>query len=921
MRMADLPNLSKTDDLSQQQKRFRTLMTLACILFAFIFLALSTWVVRGVEEDQLLRSARTYAKAIDSFRDFYTERIVNPLISHSSVEISEHYRERPGSIPIPATMTLDLTAFMSDRDGNIQTRLISDFPFPQRSKREILAFDKDALKQMRQTTVNEVYRFEPNSEGKMLMFATPVYMQATCIACHNSHIDSPKRDWKVGDVRGVQVVTLPASKNVWVQSTRFFYLLSFVFIAFITALLALFVMDRRVRKTVGLLYDRNQKLEEASKELKQQQNALDQHAIVSMTNAAGNIIYTNQHFRDISGYQNDYLIGKNHRIINSGHHPTKMFEQLWHTITAGQVWHGEIKNLSKTGDFYWVKATIMPLYDANGEIDRYISIRTNITQQKQLEQDLKHSNDELYALTLTLDEARKTAVTASEAKSAFLANMSHEIRTPMTGIIGMTELALDTQLTATQRGYLGVVKSSADALLSILNDILDFSKIDAGKLEITPVETDIKSLILQCLKPAALLARKKGIALVVEILPGVPDRCQVDPVRVRQILVNICDNAIKFTAQGYVNVTVAWQAEVEDGDGQLLLTILDQGIGIPLAQQAHIFEAFSQADDSTTRRFGGTGLGLAITARLVELMHGKMGIESEVDKGSCFWVQLPCSQAVFQTNQSKTLSQQILLLSHRREQLNTLSMMVEQLGYSTQTFDSAEVLLRTAKEHIVKKATECPPLFFIQHHLNAETNGIEVIKELIQCGFSVDQCVLISDASGDLLNSDLQLLGLTRVITYPPTPVEIAEMLHPKGDSDISAVIVNEEPVLNILLVEDNMVNQRLISTLLTKRQHTVTLAENGQEAVDLCKREFFDLILMDMQMPVMGGVEATEQIRIQERLLGRVPVTIFAMTANVMAADKEACLTAGMNGHLGKPIKLTDLDSVLNAVKGSVLE
>ena len=787
--MANLPEVLKANYLSKQQKQFRNLMALAACLFAGVFLALSIWVVRGAEEDHLLRAAKNYAKAIESFRDFYTEAIVSPIVGHPWVLITEHYKDQGGAIPIPATMTLDLVEFMSQRDKTIDARLVSDFPFPQRAERQINQFDIDALEQMRDQNLDEFFRFQSGDQGKELVYATPITMLPTCVTCHNNHKDSPKRDWQVGDIRGIQVVTLPANQNALAQNARFLYLIGFVILAFTAALSALFLMDARVRKTIKLLFDHNSQLEFATKELKQQQNALDQHAIVSITDRSGDIVYVNQHFKDISGYVDSELIGKNHRIINSGFHPSEMFEQLWQTIIAGEVWHGEIKNVNKLGQHYWVKATIMPLYDSEGQIDRYISIRTDITQQKQLEQDLKQSNEDLFALNQSLDDARKEAVSASEAKSAFLANMSHEIRTPMTGIIGMTDLALDTELTTVQRDYLEVVKSSADALLSILNDILDFSKIDAGKLQITPVNTNVKALLNQCLKPVEMLAEKKNINLNVNIQPEVPQWCHIDPVRVRQVLVNLCDNAIKFTAEGDVSVSVAWNP-LSDSWGELLMGVRDQGIGISESQQQHIFQAFSQADDSTTRRFGGTGLGLTITARLVELMQGEIGVESELGKGSYFWVTLPCERIQVQST------------AHTGD--NTLS-------------------------------ESSPPIS------------------------------------------------------------------------------------LSILLVEDNKVNQKLITTLLQKRQHQVCLAENGQEAIDMSKEKTFDLILMDMQMPVMGGIEAARYIRSAERVNSQPPVPIFAMTANVLPADKEACLDAGMNGHLGKPVKLTELDAVLDAVTRSI--
>ena len=485
--------------------------------------------------------------------------------------------------------------------------------------------------------------------------------------------------------------------------------------------------------------------------LANQKFALDQHAIVSITDTSGTILYANDRFCEISGYQRHELIGQNHRIVKSGIHPPELFRDMWGTITLGHVWHGEVCNRSKAGQLYWVSATIVPLLGPDGQPEQYIAIRTDISDRKHMEAELSEQLDlveglieaiplpvyikdaegrylrlnrafeifigikredfigkTLYQLlardaarfhsemdtellarggtqtyetivhgrdglshnaiyrkaTLTrrdgsiygllgtiiditdrkkaeieMQLAKEAAEAASRAKSDFLANMSHEIRTPMNGIIGMTDLALDTALTEEQREFLGIVKSSAESLLTIINDILDFSKIEAGKLLVEEISFDLHRVVAETLKTMALRAHEKRIELVFEIMPDVPRHVLGDPSRLRQILINLIGNSIKFTHEGEIAV----RAELSPTIGKqphIQFSVRDTGIGIATDKQQSIFEAFSQEDTSTTRRFGGTGLGLSISRRLVELMQGRIWLESEPGKGSTFFFSL-----------------------------------------------------------------------------------------------------------------------------------------------------------------------------------------------------------------------------------------------------------------------------------------
>ena len=510
----------------------------------------------------------------------------------------------------------------------------------------------------------------------------------------------------------------------------------------------------------------SQRLLTQNKDLGSQKFALDQHAIVSITDRDGKITYANDRFCDISGYTRNELLGKNHRLVTSGFHPPEFFADLWHTITQGKVWHGEVKNRKKDGSFYWVNATLVPLLGADGLPQQYIGIRTDITTIKDLE--------------LSLQEATARAEAANKAKSDFLANMSHEIRTPMNGVIGMTDLALDTELDDEQRSYLSTVKSSAQSLMVILNDILDFSKIEAGMLNIEAIDFPLASSLTEMLQPIGARARLKGLALNVQMAPGLPALVRGDPGRIRQVLTNLCDNAIKFTAQGSITVSVECTAVGSDS-WEARLSVRDTGIGIAPDKQAGIFEAFSQADSSTTRRFGGTGLGLTISNRLVTLMGGRLWVESVAGQGSTFHFSVQLARCDIEASTAKA-----------------------------------------------------------------------------------------------------------------PQPAPDAQAQRP----------------LRVLLAEDHPVNQMLATLLLEKWGHTVLLAENGQQAVDLFPSAACDIVLMDMQMPVMGGLEATALIRALEP--GRRHVPIIAVTANAMEADREACRQAGMDEFLSKPLNAAELQAML---------
>ncbi|MDT9000787.1 response regulator [Paucibacter sp. APW11] len=543
-----------------------------------------------------------------------------------------------------------------------------------------------------------------------------------------------------------------------------------------------------------------------------------------------------------------------------------------------------------------------------------VSLRTDITDMKQL--------------ALRMTEARDAAEAASLAKSEFLANMSHEIRTPMNGIIGMTALALETSLNEEQREYLEMVRSSANALLVIINDILDFSKMEAGMMQVELLSFSLPELLQECLKPLGLRAAEQGLELLCRIAPEVPSQLLGDPGRLRQLLTNLVGNAIKFTAEGEVAVDIEL-AERSGGD-QLLLkgVVRDTGIGIAPDKQAQIFEAFSQADASVTRRYGGTGLGLAICQRLVGLMGGRLWVDSEPGRGSEFHFTLSLQAAPEQpaaldaAARALLQGRRLLLVEDNLRQCEWTQELLRQWGLETvcaHDLASAQALL--ADPGLALDAA------LIDARLGAQS-GFELLPLLQQRAAFAKRCLML--LTPDALISDgarCTELGLAGYLSKPLAGAELRDRLLrlfdlnaalAQGGQRAGSSAAAASRSLRVLLVEDMPVNQALMTRLLQKQGHQVTLAENGAVALELSASGQFDLLLMDMQMPVLDGLQASRAIREREaqRGDGRREL-IIAVTANAMAGDRQRCLDAGMDGYLSKPVNAEALRLEIGRVLG----
>ncbi|WP_353571156.1 response regulator [Candidatus Albibeggiatoa sp. nov. BB20] len=652
---------------------------------------------------------------------------------------------------------------------------------------------------------------------------------------------------------------------------------------------------------------------------------------IALMDKEGRYLQFNSTWSEMLGYNNQEILSKcNFDVTYSDDIPAteRYISQLINAEV--DICRLEKRFVSKTGQLIWGDVTASVTRGETGEVEGIVGIIVDITERKQTEEQLIRAKD--------------AAEAATRAKSEFLANMSHEIRTPMNGVVGMTELLINTRLDNKQREYAETISHSTDALQTLINDILDFSKIEAGKLTLEPIDFDLENAILEIARLLSITAESKGFELIVRYAPEAPRYITADAGRIRQILTNLIGNALKFTERGHVLVDIECLTKVED-TAYMNFQIQDTGIGIAEDKLATIFDKFTQADTSTTRRFGGTGLGLAISHQLVKMMGGEIQVISQERIGSTFTFQLPLPIATmpaeYHTPPPVPLNilhnTHVLIVDDNTINLKVLTEQLETVHIRCHAVDSAEkamIALRAAKR--AGDPFWLAVLDYLMPNMDGETLA-KLIKQDVQLQ---DTTLMLLSSAGYQHSENIQHLhgvGFSAHLIKPLPKLQLQRTLARlrlvfESKEQLTYLITMEQtpspspstPVknmrrfdLNVLLVEDNDVNRVVAFNMLEKLGCKVSTAINGLEALKMLDQDLFDVIFMDVQMPEMDGFEATHKIRAQEQLQHKhgmivKPANIVAMTASAMRGDAERCLNSGMNDYIAKPINLSRIISIL---------
>jgi PAS domain S-box-containing protein len=679
------------------------------------------------------------------------------------------------------------------------------------------------------------------------------------------------------------------------------------------------LIDGKPRGSFALYQDISHRIqvEKAVRESEERFRTLSEAAPVGIfcADTKGQLLYLNNRLAEMTGRAAEEVLG-NGWMTSIHPEDREGVKKVWCAGNAmGMELKDECRFLTPEGHVNWVEWQTRILHGPDGSFQGFVGVIEDVTKRRAAEQRLV--------------EAKKAAEAANLAKSEFLANMSHEIRTPLNGVMGMTDLALETELTAEQQEYLSTVKMSADSLLTVINDILDFSKIEAGRIDLEVLDFNLRDCLEGTLKTLSLRADEKGLELLCEVAPEVPELIRGDSNRLRQVLINLIGNAIKFTHEGEVVLKVQLDA-TEGGDRILQFIVSDTGIGIPAEKQALIFEPFSQADTTTTRKYGGTGLGLTISSRLVEMMGGRIWVESQVGRGTQFHFTVRVGVAdtreieVGKAAPPELLRDvKVLVVDDNRTNRRILEGMLkrwEMKPISVEGGEEALTQLSTARA-----AGEPFGLILTDMHM-PNMDGFSLVERIRQRPeLSTATIMMLTSAGHRGDAARCQELGVAAYLLKPIRQSElreaIARVLGAKEQKGAIPLITRyslqdaRDPTtsLRVLLAEDNAVNQRLTVRLLEKRGHKVMVAGNGREALEALEKETFDLVLMDVQMPEMDGLAATEAIREKENGTG-VHLPVVALTAHAMKGDRERCLAAGMDGYLSKPIRPPELDAILDS-------
>ena len=891
----------------------RESLLIAGLVLVLLLLPAAVWLALSREADaRALREVRELSAMMSTFRAYYAGNVTSRIqaVGASPVTVTEAYHEVPGGVPIPATMFIELGDILSRRPDveGLAFAFVSDVHFASRPRPALDAFQADALARLRgDASLREVIG-ESNENGvRRKRLATPVRMTEDCVSCHNAHPDSPVKTWRVGDVRGIQELTLPIADRYG----------SGVLAPVAGGVLAFGLL---VALLLRAYWRGNAELRVASlraEQAREEQDAVLESAEIGIALfKAEHVVRCNASFERIFGAAPGALVGVPVRdAFFSTEDLLALRAAAFPQLRRGERNTSEMRLRRLDGQAFDARLTGRAI-DPSDLSQGNVWLIEDITHRKEVERALLQAKD--------------TAESAARAKSDFLANMSHEIRTPMNAIIGMSHLALRSDMSPRQRDYLQKIQSSSQHLLGIINDILDLSKVEAGKLDLAPEPFRLEQVLDEVSTLVGERAAIKGLELVFDVDPGLPEVLIGDPVRLGQILVNYASNAIKFTEAGEIDVIVRARDRREDS---LLLhvAVRDTGIGLSPEQQGKLFQSFQQADTSTTRRYGGTGLGLSIVKRLAELMEGEVGVDSEPGRGSTFWftarLGIDRSQARGARRALPDLrGRRALVVDDNDNARQVMRDMLDALGVEVEEAAGGAEGLACLR---ARQGQERPfDVAFIDWQMPA-MDGLETARAIAAARLDAPPRLVMVTAFGrEEVRNQAQAAGFEAVLGKPLSASTLVDTLMSLfGRLPASAPRVDpraDEPPAGlaairgarILLVEDNDLNQQVASDLLRDEGLVVVIADNGRIGVARALEAHasgrpYALVLMDMQMPVLDGVSAAIEIR---RVIGARDLPIVAMTANAMDEDRQRCLDAGMQDFVTKPIDPAKLWAALLA-------
>ncbi len=701
-------------------------------------------------------------------------------------------------------------------------------------------------------------------------------------------------------------------------------LLTFVLSLLLLAFLLVYVHTEAARedteRLLRLKEDLNRSITKQRDEILILKGGIEQSPLgVVVTDTGGAIEYVNAAFTGMYGYTPADVLGKTPRVINSGDTPVAIYENLWKTLLKNKPWTGEIHNKAKDGSLLWVRAFVSPVCDSAGRLTHFMTLHKDVTLEKQLMADLL--------------EAKRQADKANQAKSDFLASMSHEIRTPLNAIVGMSDLIDEAALNKDQRQYLDILRNASDSLLALINNILDISKIEAGKIDLEAVPFSLEEMVSKVSDLTAVRARAKGVEVNFKLEADVPVFLEGDATRLRQILLNVMGNAVKFVEKGWVALSVK-KLKAEGESIELLFTVRDTGIGIPQNKMASVFEKFTQADSSTTRKYGGTGLGLPISKMLVELMGGKIWLESEPGTGTVFYftVQVKaqkdnCAVYLPKVDIKELKGLRFLVLDDNLTNRIIIREIVQSWGaYAEGAADGKTALVKVAEEQAKGHPFNA---IFVDYNMPG-MDGYEFCTRLMGDA-NIQPKPAVTMATSDNIRfkqTDFTALGVKTHLLKPvrkQSVLDAALEMLARGRVDATAVLAapaagvytrEQVPELSLLIVDDSEDNRILMTSFLKGTKVKLDLAEDGLKGLDKFRAGKYDMVFLDIQMPVMDGFEVANKIRELEKAEGRVRTRVVALTAMAMREDVEKALAAGCDDFLTKPIRKNTFYAYLAELK-----